>query len=235
MAKAKPRTGELTTKYYGWVKPTVGASDDAWGGYINGDLDGIDTIVHGVQTSIPTVPSPSATQPVMDGSATAGSSAQWSRGDHVHPTDTTRAPLTGVSNGANAAAGQVGEYIIGSGGGGSMTTATPANVAAQSLTAGDWDVVCRCSFTPSGSPSAWATIALSVSNVSGGLLGGSLPDQGCPIMLQATFNPTAVQEICTGRARVNISATTLIYGVAQVNFTGGTITTAGQLMCRRVR
>ena len=89
-AKPKPRTGELTTAYLGLTKPTVGASDDQWGGYINGDLDIIDSVVHGIQTSIPVVPSASATQPMMDGTATAGSSAQWSRGDHVHPTDTTR-------------------------------------------------------------------------------------------------------------------------------------------------
>ena len=48
--KAVPRTGELTTTNYGWTKPTVGASADAWGGYINTDLDGIDSVVHGIQT-----------------------------------------------------------------------------------------------------------------------------------------------------------------------------------------
>ena len=96
MTKAKPRAGELTTVNYGWTKPTVGASNDAWGGYINADLDGIDSVVHGIQTSIPTVPAASATQPVMDGAATAGSSGQWARGDHVHPTDTTRASVTSV-------------------------------------------------------------------------------------------------------------------------------------------
>ena len=45
MAKAKPRAGELTTANFGWTKPTVGASDNAWGGYINADLDGIDSVV----------------------------------------------------------------------------------------------------------------------------------------------------------------------------------------------
>ena len=96
MAKAKPRTGELVTANYGWTKPTVGASADVWGGYINADLDGIDSIVHGIQTGIPVVPSASATQPVMDGAATAGSSGQWARGDHVHPTDTSRASVASV-------------------------------------------------------------------------------------------------------------------------------------------
>ena len=78
------------TTNYGWTKPTVGGDADAWGGMINTDLDGIDSVVHGIQTSIPTVPAASATAPVMDGTATAGSSAAWSRGDHVHPSDTTK-------------------------------------------------------------------------------------------------------------------------------------------------
>ena len=46
------RAGELTTTHYGWVKPTVGASIDAWGGYINTDLDDIDTVVHGIDTRV---------------------------------------------------------------------------------------------------------------------------------------------------------------------------------------
>jgi hypothetical protein len=48
--KVDPRTGELVTANYGWTKPTVGASVDQWGGYINADLDGIDTTVKSVST-----------------------------------------------------------------------------------------------------------------------------------------------------------------------------------------
>ena len=53
---------------------------------------------------IPTVPSASAANPQMDGTASPGSTGNWSDGGHVHPTDTTRAaaaleinghPLTG--------------------------------------------------------------------------------------------------------------------------------------------
>lgn len=38
-------------------------------------------------------PLPSGTLPLMDGTANAGASNAWTRGDHVHPTDTTRAPI----------------------------------------------------------------------------------------------------------------------------------------------
>lgn len=36
------------------------------------------------------VPSPSDTNPVINGTASPGSATTWSRGDHVHPTDTSR-------------------------------------------------------------------------------------------------------------------------------------------------
>ena len=84
MAKRDPRTGELLTTNYSWTKPTVGSSVDAWGGFVNADLDAIDSVVHGIQTSIP---SPSFTQPLMNGTAAAGTAPTWARADHVHPTD----------------------------------------------------------------------------------------------------------------------------------------------------
>jgi len=36
----------------------------------------------------------SGASPAMNGTAAPGTATQWSRGDHVHPTDTTRAPTT---------------------------------------------------------------------------------------------------------------------------------------------
>lgn len=46
-----------------------------------------------VQAAIDEVVAGSNVSPAMDGIATAGVSQKLSRGDHVHPTDTTRAPL----------------------------------------------------------------------------------------------------------------------------------------------
>ena len=85
--------GELTTTNYGWTKPTVGASTDAWGGYLNADLDGIDSVVHGVQTSVPAA---SSSSPLMDGTAAVGAGTTWARADHIHPTDTSRAAVTAL-------------------------------------------------------------------------------------------------------------------------------------------
>ena len=98
--KVDPRTGELTTANYGWVKPTVGASVDAWGGYINTDLDGIDSTVHGIQASVPAA---SSTTPAMDGTAAVGTGTTYARADHVHPVDTSRYAATNPSGYQTAA------------------------------------------------------------------------------------------------------------------------------------
>jgi hypothetical protein len=55
------------------------------------------------------VPVGSSTVPIMDGSAVVGVATTWARADHVHPSDTTRAPLasptfTGVPAGPTASA-----------------------------------------------------------------------------------------------------------------------------------
>lgn len=50
-----------------------------------------------VEAALPAVPAPSAALPLINGTAAAGSSAAWSRGDHVHPTDTTRAAQSALA------------------------------------------------------------------------------------------------------------------------------------------
>jgi hypothetical protein len=104
MADDEPRTGEAVTANYGWIKPNVGNSDDAWGGMLNADLDGIDTTVKSVSTvanaaypaSNPSgyqtaaqvtavLPVASSTTPLMDGIAAIGASGAFARADHVHP------------------------------------------------------------------------------------------------------------------------------------------------------
>ena len=44
-----------------------------------------------------TVPTPSVTTPAMDATAAIGSLTTYARGDHIHPTDTSRAPLANPS------------------------------------------------------------------------------------------------------------------------------------------
>ena len=45
-----------------------------------------------------TVPTATTTTPAMDGTAAVGSETTWAKGDHVHPTDTSRAPTSHASS-----------------------------------------------------------------------------------------------------------------------------------------
>ena len=66
-----------------------------------------------VQAALPLA---SSTNPVMNGTAAAGSGTTWSRADHVHPSDTSRAPLasptfTGTPAAPTATAGTSSQQI----------------------------------------------------------------------------------------------------------------------------
>ena len=67
--------------------------------------------------SYPSVPSAYTSNPAMDGTASAGSSGNWARGDHVHPTDTSRAAntssFTQATTRANIATGETIPTILG--------------------------------------------------------------------------------------------------------------------------
>lgn len=54
--------------------------------------------INEVKGGIPSVPTAYTSNPEMDGTANAGSSTSWAKGDHVHPTDTSRASATDLSN-----------------------------------------------------------------------------------------------------------------------------------------
>jgi hypothetical protein len=56
----------------------------------DGNLYGRESLAWSI---VPPVPPPSTTVPGMDGTGAVGSATPYSRGDHIHPTDTTRAPL----------------------------------------------------------------------------------------------------------------------------------------------
>ena len=45
------------------------------------------------------IPTATTTTPKMNGTAAVGSETKWAKGDHVHPTDTTRVPTTRKVNG----------------------------------------------------------------------------------------------------------------------------------------
>ena len=67
-------------------------------GILKGNGSGvISTAVAGTDYVTPSnLPTPSSSTPNMDGTASAGSSTNYSRADHVHPTDTSRAAVSAI-------------------------------------------------------------------------------------------------------------------------------------------
>ena len=60
--------------------------------------------------TIPTVPSAATAKPVVDGTAAVGTSTKYAREDHVHPTDTSRAPESHASTATTYGLGDASNY-----------------------------------------------------------------------------------------------------------------------------
>lgn len=99
-AYQKPSAGIPSTDMTSSVQTSLGKADSAYQKPTSG-IPAID-LASGV---IPTVPSAYTSNPAMDGTASPGSSGAWAKGDHVHPSDTTKAnqsQLAPVENGTTA-------------------------------------------------------------------------------------------------------------------------------------
>lgn len=56
------------------------------------------------------IPSAYTSNPAMNGTASPGNSANWARGNHVHPTDTSRAPTSHAASATTYGAGTSSNY-----------------------------------------------------------------------------------------------------------------------------
>lgn len=97
---SKPSGGIPSSDMTSAVQTSLGKADSAYqkpsGGIPASDL------ANGV---IPSVPSAYTSNPAMDSTASPGSAGAWARGDHVHPSDTSKAnetELGAVETGPNA-------------------------------------------------------------------------------------------------------------------------------------
>lgn len=139
-------------------------------------------------------------------------------------------PLKGVTDGSDAAPGVVGEYIfsnIARGAGPALANGVTANITSISLTAGDWDLTAVAAASPT----------TSITQLSGAISQVSItlppfPTNGLSLLLQGvTYGGDA---FCTPAGRISLAATTTIYLVTQVFFTGPT-TGYGFIGARRAR
>jgi hypothetical protein len=177
------------------------------------------------------VPVGSNTQPSMDGTSSAGTGAAWSRSDHTHPSDTSRMPIAGVTNGSNAAAGQIGEFLSAiclQANAINLTTGTDTVIATLPLTAGDWDVWGSVTFnmTNGNTVTVRGWISQTTTQPSFDQLGGNA--------ILPMPNNVPLASLVVTQLRVNSNTGVSITLGATASFSG-TITAFGKVMARRVR
>ena len=101
-----------STTNYGLIKP--GTDDPILIGQLNDNADAIDAALKENADAIENkpdvddIPTPSTAAPAMDGTAAAGTSTDYARADHIHPSDTSKqnalssAQLAAVNSGINS-------------------------------------------------------------------------------------------------------------------------------------
>ena len=220
------------TANYGWTKPTVGADADVWGGMLNADLDGIDTTVHtvsGVANAAYPASNPSGYQTAAQVTAalspyalttSLASYLALSGGTMTGPL--TPAGIVGVSNGSNAAAGQIGEYLISdiaSGAAVGLGNGVTVNVTSLSLTAGDWDVWVNGAFSGGATASVLGLI-VSITTTSAGVnTSASGTTRWASPSASNTLFANGNMTLVAGPVRLSLAATTTVYYTATANFT----------------
>lgn len=147
--------------------------------------------------------------------------------------------VLGVTDASAATAGTVGEVISATVAVGSaidLTTATPANVTSISLTAGDWDVYGKVAFDCSGT----TVITRIIGAIS--LTSATLPTapealDNSIFDLANSFTTGSAPKLSLPTCRINVSGTTTVYLVAQIDFSGGGSDgdAYGAIWARRVR
>ena len=146
-------------------------------------------------------------------------------------TPSSTSGIVGTTTNDNANAGSFGEYVTGTTSGTSLTTATAANAASVSLTAGDWDVSGVVRYNPGGSATT-SNISAGISTTSatfGGL--GTLSALLIPFSSSSGGNSVVISPT----VRISISSTTTVFLVALCTFSASTMTADGFIRARRVR
>ena len=140
--------------------------------------------------------------------------------------------LIAVTDGSNAAAGDIGEYLEDIRVAGlplALTTTTYVNVASLYLTAGDWEISGNASFPHVAATGTDFIVSLSTTPLTADAQWWSRHTQP-----SATFSQTPAYATTVSR-RLNITSTTTIYLTARAVFSAGTVSVYGLIRARRVR
>ncbi len=170
------------------------------------------------------------TQPGPIGSATANTGRFTTLQATGALTPSSTAGIVGTTAGDNANAGSIGELLLGTSSGGSLTTGTPANATSVGLTAGDWDVQGTVLFIPAGT-TTMSSLTVNVNTVSA-TINNTL---GSGNSLSTTFSTGQSQIMATPVFRISVASGTTVYLVTQASFGVSTMTVNGSIRARRAR
>jgi hypothetical protein len=140
---------------------------------------------------------------------------------------------TGTTTNDDAAAGKIGEYLTASSSGTALSNGVGANIASVSLTAGDWDVQGRATYT--------TTATTTVSRLSQGIstVSGTVGTEASAFRLPSgtTLNTPAGGSLIdiTPVTRISLASTTTVYLVSNCSFGTSTMSADGSIRARRVR
>ena len=137
----------------------IGSGGEAWNAS-HWTAKSTTELIAAVRDAIPTVPSASTSNPAMDGTASPGTGTAYARGNHVHPTDTSRAPTShaasaatyGASSGTNYGHVRLSDSTTSTSSTGGGYAATPAAVKAVNdrITYGSTDLTAGTSTLTTG-------------------------------------------------------------------------------------
>jgi hypothetical protein len=139
----------------------------------------------------------------------------------------------GTTTNDNAAAGQVGEYILGTRPRASalaLTSEVAANISSILLTSGDWDIHGSVGYFPAASTTQSHLVA-GISIVSA-TLGGEETYAALAVNIAAGLNDNT---LVTPIVRVSLATTTTIYLIGRSTFAVSTCAGWGNISARRVR
>lgn len=142
--------------------------------------------------------------------------------------------IVGTTAADNANAGSVGEYQTSVSTATSATSGVAMNAATLSLPAGDWDVDCTAQTNPAGTTTtSLLFVGLSLTSATFGTYASGFTEangiNGLSVPAGQQTNWSAP------RKRVNLSATTPVYCVAQTTFAVSTMAVSGAIRARRIR
>jgi hypothetical protein len=149
-------------------------------------------------------------------------------------TPSTTSGIKGTTLADNANAGSIGEVISGSTLTVSMSNGVAANVTTMSLTAGDWDVAGQLIVNPAATTTL-STLTTGASTTTGAFNTVVAGIPNFTEILQFGSSAGFGAAVPIPLYRLNISTTTTVYLVAQIDFNISTLTCSGYIWARRVR